>query len=531
MFKNKLPIFLYVLAYGFMCLNPGVFWDDWIIIHQSLENQVFDTLQMGIPWLGYFNYFLSWGGSSALVARIAVFAFFLIALLFQDKILRHFSVPLFYRVIWLSVAAVYPINLARVAICTAFYSAAYMVFWVSFWLALKLSKFEGVRKWLLKLVLFILFFWTFFIGSFLIYFGVVLVALGYDKWQKYKGFDFDKIQFLKQYVFDYWDLALWPVLFYALKKYFFKPFGLYATYNIPSLSYLAKSPYLFLSSFRPSLTEVFANSLLLIQGMTWLFVVVLACFIFWNLKKIADQDKVSQIKRTGIFFVGLGIFMIYLGYTSYLCVEKYFMQSGWEDRFGLLFSVGFGAICVGVVHFFMLQKFWVKQFGFVFISLALAFFTVSTFQWNLLFIKSFFKKEALIERVRVNPLIRDNTTFMVIDEGRHWNPYSQGYSFYEINAMFIHAFGTDNRFGMDSTRNDLQGHSSMSFFKPFIKNPVYSMSSWVPQEKLDATIKIKPLSSMPGFLDTLRLLALHTINREKFKSEVQSLFLVLCEKN
>src|SRR6185436_183875 len=167
----------YVIAHGLMLLNNGAYWDDWLIVHGTLESITEEYREYGLPFFGYYHHLLNQIGVPAY--RVLVFLSYLVSALCAHAVLRRIAgidrktaliIALFF--------ALFPSNSARISIMASRIAVCYALFFVGLWL---LSLCLERRSAALRIASLACLFTSFLTHSFLVFYVVVLACIAWHE--------------------------------------------------------------------------------------------------------------------------------------------------------------------------------------------------------------------------------------------------------------------------------------------------------------------------------------------------------------
>jgi hypothetical protein len=206
-----LIIFLYTLSYGLMLFNPGIYWDDWTLIHNN-RNEIIDTFtQAGSPWsiTGHLHAYLIHNFSGVEIYRYITFFCYLISGLCVYKTLNKINFnkgdsSLLITLLFL----IAPINNARIALINTPYAICFFAFYLALFLFIHLK-----RNIISELIFTFLFLLSFNTASLLpFFFAILLPYFFYIEAEK------NKKKFL-QTIRKNIRLLMAPFYFFALKNF------------------------------------------------------------------------------------------------------------------------------------------------------------------------------------------------------------------------------------------------------------------------------------------------------------------------
>ena len=281
---------VYFVCHAAVLFLSGIWWDDWCFFGQSPSTLRTWALDMGrpsmIPMMALSESLPSGG------YRILVFFLFYFSAIFFYFILinsRFFSdnaclgISLLYITI--------PVNDARVMLCVIPYSIGIFLFTAAFLLMIRMLE---TKHGILQIPTLLLFLLSFSLNSNLVFYAVPMLFLTYKAISGKQWRD----------LFKYAAFFALPVVFYALKSFFFQPSGAYSNYNktslesllyagkhvIPAVLYLLRN--IFQSFFQESLSLFSIRKPL----STDLFLIVLfALFLLQLLEGKVTKEQMQQL--------------------------------------------------------------------------------------------------------------------------------------------------------------------------------------------------------------------------------------------
>lgn len=406
----------YVLSYGLMLLNRGVFWEDWLLYNHTPADNIgfFRDLGFFLAWPGYLFGLLNTTGHMPEIARALTFLSFLVAAFALNAVLKtvkEMEAP--DRIAVSALAAVFPYFTFRLAIGTLQYSLCSAFFFAGFW-ALA-AYLDGRGRWLRPVSL-LLFFAACTTRSFLMFYGMAALYLLYRE-----GWD------LRRTLVKYPDFVALPVVVFLLNKYLFPPMGEYATenYNAIGARRLLKSPFRVPKTFVENAVYAMRQA---VPGLPWLAAAGVAG-LRWRLHTGREKPGLS---RADWAFLVLGALAFALGAIPYIAIKKNPLP-GSIDRFQLLLPLG--SALVTYYGFKLLSG--VRPYFFA--GLFTAAFTMVNIGTCLDYQAFWYKKLAVMEGLK--PLLAGKeTAFLVEDRTLDMHPIPFEFAFYEF-AGFCRLLG------------------------------------------------------------------------------------------
>ena len=418
---------LYLLSFGLIVINPGIYWDDWTLINSNFSEIIEAFKQSGLSFFGHWHTLLLSVPQSILVYRSFIFLSYFLTGLFLLGILKKLKLTSRQIFLITAIFLLFPINSARVALINSPSALANLLFFFAFWLT---TIFVKKKKLFLRLTALLCFYISFFINSIIIFYLVVILYLFYTKkWQ------------LKSLIMSYGDFLALPILYWFIQSKFFKTYGLYEGYHNIGFKSLVKSGLRTFESFNTSFTEVIRQSFV---ETNLLFVGIGAIIIFYFLYKSYKEVKKKAAYNT-IYFL-LGIILFYLAAFPYNVAGSGLLLSDWNSRNQLLLPLGASFILYFgmeiILNFLKLKP----VIGYIFFSLLISFFVFKNFQYNLIYFADWFKQLSLIENFKNNKVIQSNASFIIKDNCQMLNANNREYRFYEYSGLFSFAFNDQKRF-------------------------------------------------------------------------------------
>ena len=497
-----LIVVVYFIAFGPVLLNDGIFFDDWAIFHIDNATIMKQMWQVGMPWLGYYNIII-FSFNNMLVCRALVFFCYLFSALLLYGVLKtvkeignreRFFITLFF--------ILFPVNFARLPQSTSHYAISYFLFFLGLFL---LSLYFLKRKIFVRISALSFLFLSFFsLPSLLLFYGVVILFIAYV--------ECPNIKTIKGYLFfplRYLDFLVAPVVFWAIKIIFFKPYGLYAGHNEVNLTNLLTSIYklnvAFSASFIAPLKEAFqsSNSIYL----TTIIATLLVSVFIYKRYPLRQDDKAGT---KDFWFLSLGFFVFLLGVYGYLVVDKMPISSSWYSRFQILVPLGASFIIVYFVRIIFNNK--IRTIVY---SLLLVLFVHTNFMAYLNYQKDWFKQLSLIENFKNSEILRNNSSFLFNDRTFNLDARGRTYYFYEYTGLMKLVFGNERRFGTVNPSDFVGGTERYIKFSSYncreynMQKPQYEVVIDYGQYKL-------------GYSNTIKLILLKFIKSAKFKEKIKN---------
>ncbi len=433
---------LYSFSFGLILINKGTFWDDWVYYDVS-PSIIFNLCkQTGYFWTGHLLVFLTSLPFGVLFQRLLVFSLYFVSGIFLSDILKNVKeikeISRFFIVLFFML---FPLNSARILCTTTHYAINYFTFYIAFWI---LSKYLNRRKRLCRFLSLLIFFFSFSTNSFLVFYIVALAYIVYfetDKFQSLKST-------LKRFLLKYLDFIFLPILFWIFKNFFLRPYGLYEGYNKIKFRHLINVPQNLIISFYNSFLEVIVKSLQLSFPQI-ISITIISSILFIVLKVNLTARKKTKA-NFGLFLFGLLAFAV--AAFPYLAVGKIPKLADWSSRYQLLIPLGASfTLYYGVKILLDQLKLNSSVKIFIFCAITILFVN-SNISDYLAFQKDWYKQSSLMEHFKESTIIKNNTSFLFVDNTWQLNANRRNYRYYEYSEMMRYVFGDEIRFGSNINR-------------------------------------------------------------------------------
>lgn len=501
--------FTYLIAHGMILLNKGIFWDDWVF-YLNVPNIETLTREIGNPGQSFFISLLLNSANGPIIGRFVTFFSFYFSMIFLYATLRKIDkLPPITRLFLVILFAVFPVNLARIAMVDVFYSVCYFLFFLGLWLVSIML--ETHNPWI-RILSLVVFYIAFFTNSILVFYALVILFIIYQNRSEIvsikKGF---------RLVFGHLDYLILPILFWIIKTLYFIPTGHYADYNKLTLEGIKKAPALMKTTFNTSFVQILKASL---KGMTFPYILIgllLGILVIWLIRHQQAAFKKNLRWYGYLGFAVFGVLVFFMAVFPYNALGIKPSNYDWNSRHQLLIPLGAAMmICFGSE--FILRM--VDKKGRVSI-LILSFITLMFIRINVLgyfeYQRDWYKQQGMIASFENSTIIKDNTTFIIKDHFSAANAASRKYRFYEYSGYLRDIFGEETRFILPET-SYVEAKSDIYAFKSFF-DPYYNLSSYVPIEP-EYTVAIKKGSiNLHDRMTVFGLIYDEWTNEEKFNDE------------
>lgn len=497
---------LYLLAWGALLVNRGLYWDDWTLVGRSPAELVGQFSELGMPWVGLLHLAIVSLPLPGLVGHVATFCVYLASALVFHAVLRRIpGLTTSDALVGAVTFAVFPVNFARVALIDLPYGVSLLAFLAATWLLIDYVAEGGRARRVGALAL--------YAGSFttasLLVLYVVPIALAAALLVRSGRMPIGRL------AIQHADFLVLPLGFWLAKAALFAPSGVYEGYNALTLSGLANVPQAMGSIPSQVLAEPLTRALA-VAGLPGL--VVGAVVALWLTRRVrADKGQPS----IGAPIVALGgVALLALGVAAYLAVDRRPEIWDWSSRHQLLVPLGAGLLAVAAMRGVRVAGRVALVPGAALgaaVGLLLGVSIVADARTLVAYQVDWFKQLALIDAARLIPEVGSARHIRIVDGARSLNALRRTYRFYEYNALFSQAVGDERRLvaerATDPSDRDLSD---------FISHPAYHMSQYVPSP-VDLELKVSAGSGSPGLLRVFELVAFEALGSRSFQTGVGEL--------
>lgn len=448
-------IIIYIfIVHGFLLINDGIYWDDWLWInptnnHLEIDRMVSAANEMGTVITFWLHIWLVEFLGYRIVTFIAIIiAGILVFLIGQHKKILDHSDALFVALITVS----YPAFQTWILLSTANYVFYYALFLLGVFISLKSEIYRGTLRIILVAFAILLFFLSFNLNSLLVfYFGFLLLlfCLNY----RHNGLSWKQalILFISRRLY----LIFLPFIYWIVKEVFFPSHGLYADYNRFTFSpfKLLHNIILFIycgvyKQFNTALVEL--NR----QPGLWLF--VLLAVSVWYAKFKGDMVHSSETSETLVkphSLLAYGFLLMGLGMFPYIVVGLSPSLAGWGTRHSLLLALPIALIIVALARLlFRSSEGNLSRIGWMFLTTLLLAFSIATVSsyigWQARWVKD---RSVMVNLTRLDGA-KYYSVYWVNDQYRLGG--ENNYRFYEWSSIFKKVWGDETRIGFDQRYPD-----------------------------------------------------------------------------
>ena len=419
----QIGVVLFVVSNAFAFLTlKSFYWDDWIRKTDIVGARIDGRVAGFPPWREFIEYTVL--GNSPTLFHLATPICFLIAAIALNKVLKS-RLPLsIFQINAISLLfLLLPLNSARVAMISFYYSFSYMLFFIAWWLLVSKSKVAP----LLAIPVFWLSFGT---SSLLPFFAMPLLHVGYIV--------FSSDRRLSRRGFAIWGaLASLPVIFWIVRA---------QTFGANVREYYVPKP------------------LGVIRG--GLFVVVAVLFLVYGI----GRRKWNMSQNARPLLIGWGVLSLAFGSAAYMAgghlvdISDWLISfvpnfSDWNSRHQLLQPLGFALIAVGVLSGSSEET--SKKAGLFGLSGLLAFSVLLNFTFSQEYYLDSLKQDQVVEQFSNIDALKTNSQVMISDDAFRFNARGRSLRSYEWEAMLEKAHPNEGGFLVEPLR-----YVSCDEFKP-----------------------------------------------------------------
>jgi hypothetical protein len=431
---KTLTYLLFGISNCLMLINPGVYWDDWTLYNMSDYGIMTQFFGNGAVIFGYMHVLLQKLPIAPVFYHLLTFILQLVSIYTLFKIIDKWyaaeskEVKFGYFVVL--IYSILPLGDAKIAMICLPFTLCLTVFVLAVYF---LVKFKLGQKSLDRSLSLFLFFFSFMINSFIVFYLIPFIWILYSNEMKYilnnglKNLS-EILSMLIKNTLRYWDFLLLPFVFWIFKGVFLAPSQQYAAlnYNEIGLSSLRAVPSRlinfstgFFNSLIPLLQEMFTSLEFIVLFL------ILVVIIFYGLRRI--NFNISMPKT----FLLVGIATIFLGIIPYIIVKKYPFFSGFDTRHQLL--MGFGLALLFCNLLFLIRATAVKK---AILALSLALFVCLNVFIQFSYFKGYLKYKVIEDYfVNHNPEKEFPQTIFIKDNTGSFTQKGNVKSFYEYSGI------------------------------------------------------------------------------------------------
>jgi hypothetical protein len=511
-FKSKdflILALVYTISNILLLLNyDGVYWDDWVTYNQSLATLKIMYEEIQFVYIGTFATLLTRIGNQVFPFRFYIFASGFLNGVFLYLILKSFRIfrrsSIFFLTLIFLVAPLFGGKNAMTP-----YGLPVFCFYFGFYLLT--SYFESPRIWLRILILF-LFYSSFSLNSFLVFYLLVGLYILFIAWSRNEQ---DLLKSIFVVIRYYSDFILLPIVFFLIKSLFLVPYGDYAGYNSVTLDSIINSPPMLLESFKASYTDIFIGAWEISKSI-WLVIFIMGLIIAYF-----QKDFINYVPHSLFFFI-FGVFVFALAAFPYTAVGKVPSSVNFNSRHQAVLSLGFAFMTymgiMSISRFIGLRK---KNTQMILWLIILS-FVCNNIYLSYRFHKDHYYQVSIQENFKENKLIKENKTFLVVNQLGSSLVYDRPIDYYEWNGHLKKIFNDETRLMVSVDFLD-----RLDLTLKAQKYKQNSFSEWIQTEPYSVTISKKdPLTKSK----ILELFYLRLFNKSLFMERCKPLTEVNVQK-
>ncbi len=430
----KIYILFYFLSFILILFNFNfIYFDDWTLVNQEKKELINIFTETGNSFFGYFHYIILKYFGIYFYKVFVFISYFISGILLNEVLKKIIFLTFEERVFLVIIFLILPVNFARIALIDSPYAFSYLLFFVSFFF---FSKYLNDRKIIYRFLSLLIFFISFQVNSFLVFYIIVFIYALYILYDKNV-----KIWIIKSFkLIDFWTL---PFIFYIFKSIYLIPQGLHLSYYEINLEKVVNAFIGTVYIFKRFYNELF---ILISQYSSFEMIVINSIIIFFLIKKfdLIFFDTKNQFfsKKKVLILFFLGIFLSYISMYPYMVVNTSPSFFGWDSRHMLLLSFGVSVFFLSIYYMINLNKH-IKVF--VFIILISVFININNSIYYR-YIVDGIKQDAILFHMKKNSLLEKYNSFIIYDELKNYNNLNRSYRFYEYGGMLDQIFGNQNKF-------------------------------------------------------------------------------------
>jgi len=517
---------LYLLAYGFILINNGVWWDDWCLYNMKSEGIKDLCSGIGSFYLAPIHIFLQGISShAALVYHFLAFVLYFLVSVFLFNTLQYFKIDVNMQLMLSAFFTVLPINIARIYMCCFHYTLGiFFCFAGIFFFTVAYYK----KQFFFRLAALICSFLSFaFLPSTYVFIPMYIVFLVGLNSIIYEHSITENLRSFIKKILKYSDFFIITLLSWSLFKIFAKPTGVYAAENYNAISWqaLLQSPIDIVLSYIENLIKLtWITTLLNNTFIVIIFVIIFVLLLIIFCKKTCFLPKINYLitipfqKKTiklSVFIV-LGFYFFIAGSLAYIAVGKSPISMHLPNsRYQTLLGLGISLTVLG----FVLSCFREKYLKYVFIFL-LSIFITNNIEKCLIFQRLHYKNVAFMEELSEQETILNNRNFMLIDI----TPLDDhNASFYTFQGMAKKTFGDETRFIITKEEYSKLSMNYDSFKRSYNMNEMqfngYFDFYMIIEE---GDVKLRRTATF------IKLMIFDLFNKDRFFQEINNVLTITC---
>ncbi len=510
-------VFVYTLSYGLTLLNTGLYFDDFVMT--GFYQNPADVLG-AYKELGYFLYWPAFlhilafklqPSAGVFIERLVIFLSYLFSALFLCGALKKVDeIDRASRITLIVFFAVMPINFSRIVISNINSALCNLFFFAGLYI---LAGYFEKKSLFRRLAALVLFFFSFSTNSLLVFY---LIAVAFIAYHERKGLELGRLPAL---ALRYLDFLAAPVVFWVIKASLFKPYGAYGGYyNVVDAGGIAAGAAKTLLSFSV-FYGLLKKTVFVFDSITLFFTVIAATSLyFFYARKVRREDKEDN-RVASLFFLSFGVFAYLVAVFPYAAVGKVYVVDNWSDRHALLVPLG------ASLFLYYALRLAVSRRTLVFASVALiALFVSADIRTLLRFQRQAFKQLSLMEQIKSSAVIRNNRTFLFIDETKDYDGFkSEPYRQYEWTCLFKVAYGDETRNGWTEAlyKSEEPSYYDLGIYAKY--KPRYCIGGYEPGKPQYAVIVKKDGFALDSRLDVARLLFRNVFHMPQAQEDIKKI--------
>ncbi|MCR4287056.1 MAG: hypothetical protein NUW09_03480 [Deltaproteobacteria bacterium] len=510
-------VFVYTLSYGLTLLNTGLYLDDFVMtgFYQNPAHVLGAYKELGyfLYWPAFLHIlaFKLQPSAGVFIERLVIFLSYLFSALFLCAALKKVDeIDRASRITLIVFFAVMPVNFSRIVISNINSALCNLFFFAG--LCLLAGYFEK-KSLLRRLAALVLFFFSFSTNSFLVFY---LIAIAFIAYHERRGF---KPGLLPALALRYLDFLAAPVVFWVIKALLFKPYGAYGGYyNVVDAGGIAAGAAKTLLSFSV-FYGLLKKTVFVFDFITLFFIVIAATLLYFFYALKGRREDTENNRARSLFFLCLGAFAYLIAVFPYAAVGKVYVVDNWSDRHALLVPLG------ASLFLYYALRFAVSRRTLVFASAALiALFVSADIRTLLRFQRQAFKQRSLMEQIKSSEVIRDNRTFLFIDETKDYDGFkSEPYRQYEWTCLFKVAYGDETRNGWTQAlyKSEEPSYYDLGIYAKY--KPRYCIGGYEPGKPQYEVIVKKGGFALDSRLDVARLLFRNVFHMPKAQEDIKEI--------
>ena len=486
--KNDFKSIIGILCTGFithfaMIFVRGAWWDDWkfyVCSYSSMRDHYFTAGRIiAYYMLGLIFSLPLWVLhilTIIIYAIVAVVFYYILIEIIHDKDAAFIMALLFNMI---------PVNDGRILKCVFPYTLSLLLFSLASLVLLRMEKISNLtpKKVIMRILSLLMFFISFSTNSFLVFYCIPIGIILLKKTiflQKQHSLTVPKLfsEFIK--LSDFYVL---PFVYFAGKKIFAVPVGLYADYNTVnssnSLNAVIKLPWAVIYD----IGMVIRNYLNVLRDHPWSAVpALIAAICVLAAKKNVSSGSPETSLRSSVLGMLAGIITVAAGIFPYVVIRHAAIETtGFGGRDAILMSFGISVIIYYAMEAIRLPI----KYKYAIVSCLFVFSFIHFGNWYIRYQKGFYEQQALIIQWEESGDVAGSGTYLYINQslddikGRDTHAL-QAYSrqsFWTLGAMAKYAYNNTSRVLLGGT-DEISYIVNPNELAPYIKDPTYCVDRY-----------------------------------------------------